>query len=274
MKHFALALLALLLTIACSSPAGSAGAFELPAATEPYDASHSRLDALLGAYVVGDTVDYVALKAERGELDLYLANLAQLDHETFAALPRAERYAFWINVYNASILRLIVEHHPVDSIRDLGGAVFGRVWDQRLIPLGHLAPELGEANLSFTDVEHAILRPRFEDARVHAAINCASISCPPLLNRAFVAASLEADLDEVMRAFVNDPNRNTLDDAANELQVSAIFDWFAEDFEQDAGSVREYILSFANGSETTWIRDAGLSYLDYDWNLNAVSDKP
>ena len=274
MKHFALALLALLPTIACSSPAGSAGAFELPAATEPYDASHSRLDALLGAYVVGDTVDYVALKAERGELDLYLANLAQLDHETFAALPRAERYAFWINVYNASILRLIVEHHPVDSIRDLGGAVFGRVWDQRLIPLGHLAPELGEANLSFTDVEHAILRPRFEDARVHAAINCASISCPPLLNRAFVAASLEADLDEVMRAFVNDPNRNTLDDAANELQVSAIFDWFAEDFEQDAGSVREYILSFANGSETTWIRDAGLSYLDYDWNLNAVSDKP
>ena len=217
MKHLVLALLTVLPLAACSSPAGSSGAFELPAAAEPFDATHARLDAVLGAYVVGDAVDYAALQSERAELDLYLANLAQLDHETFAALSREERYAFWINVYNASILRLIAEHYPVDSIRDLGGSVFGRVWDQRLIPLGHLAPELGEANLSFTDVEHAILRPRFEDARVHAAINCASISCPPLLNRAFVAKSLEADLEEVMRAFVNDPTRNTLDDA---LQLS------------------------------------------------------
>lgn len=272
MKHLALAILALV-SAACSSPAGSAGAFELPAATEPYDPSHARLDALLDAYVVGDAVDYAALQGQREELDLYLANLAQLDHATFAALPRAERHAFWINVYNASILRLIVEHYPVDSIRDLGGSVFGRVWDQRLIPLGHLAPELGEANLSFTDVEHAILRPRFEDARVHAAINCASISCPPLLERAFVAESLEADLDEVMRAFVNDPTRNTLDDAADELELSAIFDWFAEDFEADAGSVRAYVERYANGAETAWILDAGLAYREYDWGLNDVDEE-
>lgn len=267
-----LAALFLLFCAACSSTAPDPDAFRLPTAAEAFDAQHGRLNALLERHVVGDRVDYKGLVAEQDQLDLYLANLAQLDEEAFAALPRSDRYAFWINAYNASILRLIVANYPLDSIRDLGGDLFGRVWDKRVVPLGHLAPHIPGDYLSFSEIEHDILRPEFEDARVHAAINCASESCPPLRPHAFVGSQLEALLNEAMSAFINDPTRNHLLEERGELELSSIFDWFEEDFVRDAGSVRAYVQGFAASGRTDWIESADVSHLDYSWKLNDVLD--
>lgn len=263
-----IALVALSALTACSSPAGTPTRFELPPASEPFDPQHARLDDLLGRFVIDDTVDYAGLQAELSALDLYLANLAQLDVDAFEALSRQDRFAFWINAYNASILRLVAEHYPVESIRDLGGDVFGRVWDHRLIPLGHLAPELGEALLSYSDIEHAILRDGFADARVHAVINCASVSCPPLLPDAFVGARLDEDLNAAMERFVRDPKRNELDQAAGRLGLSKIFDWFADDFLRYTDSVPSYLRNFAGPAGGDWMETAEIEYLDYSWLLN------
>ena len=261
------------LPLACSSTAATP-AFALPKSTSPFDPQHQQLDALLARYVVGDGVNYQGLIQDRARLDQYLANLVQMDVESFAKLSREDRFAFWINAYNGFILRLIVEHYPIDSIRDLGGTLFDQVWDQRVIPLGHLVPDLGQAVLSYSELEHKILRPQFADARVHAAINCASESCPPLLPHAFVGATLDRDLDRIMQAFVQDPRRNQLKEATGQLELSSLFDWFAEDFERDQGSVRAYVAAFAGDLGGAWIESAGIRYLDYSWALNDASIAP
>ena len=266
----ACALLLLAPLVACSSTTATP-TFALPKSTSPFDPQHQQLDALLARYVVDDGVNYKGLVEDRARLDQYLANLVQVDAESFAQMSREDRYAFWINAYNGFILRLIVEHYPIDSIRDLGGKLFDQVWDQRVIPLGHLAPALGQELLSYSELEHKILRPSFQDARVHAAINCASQSCPPLFPKAFVGATLESQLDRVMQAFVQDSRRNHLKQAAGQLELSSIFDWFAEDFERDHGSVRAYVAAFAGGLGGAWVESASVDYLDYSWALNDAS---
>ena len=130
-----------------------------------------------------------------------------------------------------------------------------------------------DEDLSLNDIEHGILRKKFKDARVHAAINCASASCPPLRAEAFVADRLDAQLDEQMRAFVTDGSRNHLVREKNRLELSEIFQWFAEDFERDAGSVKDYLARFAAPEDADFIRKAKVSYIDYDWDLNDASKR-
>ena len=268
----ALALGAALLLSACSAgPASLTSAADAPGGA--FDHDHAALDGLLARHVLPDGVDYRGLAGESAELDRYLAALHAVGPDDLGAWDPDQRHAFWINVYNAHILRLIVDHvdEPPASIRDLGGAVVNRIWDQPLIPMADLHPTGAGRDLSFSEVEHEILRPRFEDARVHAAINCASTSCPPLLAEAYRAEVLDEQLDRAMAGFVADPTRNRLDAAAGRLELSAIFDWFAEDFVRDAGSVREYVARYAPLADADWILDAKVSYLDYDWSLNDAS---
>lgn len=241
-------------------------------ADSPFDHSHHELDKLLAAYVSREGVRYADLAGESGKLDSYLAGVQAVSPEELASWTRPQRFAFWINAYNAHILKLIIENYPLDSIRDLGGiSVFGQVWDMELIPMEAHNPDGGGAALSFNDLEHKILRPDFEDARVHAAINCASESCPPLSNEAFVADRLEEQLDGAMTAFIVDSKRNHLRSESGELELSRIFDWFEGDFIRDEGSVREYVLRFAGDAGAPWILEAGTSYLDYSWALNDLS---
>jgi hypothetical protein len=117
------------------------------------------------------------------------------------------------------------------------------------------------------------LRKKFKDARVHAAINCASKSCPPLRAEAYTAEKLDAQLDEQMRAFVDDPARNHIDPLKKTLEVSEIFKWFAEDFERDAKSVKDFLLRYATPDKAELVRGAKIRYLDYDWHLNDVPKK-
>jgi hypothetical protein len=239
-----------------------------------FDHTHAAWTRVLAEHVEGDRFDYEALAKERGELDAYLETLHGVTPAELAGWSRTQRYAFWINVYNANTIRLIVDHYPLDSIKDLS-TVFEKIWDREFIPMPELHPKGKGDDLSLDDVEHQILRPRFEDARVHVAVNCASLGCPPLRPEAFVAERLEAQLDDQARRFVSDDLRNRFDLGNRRAEVSQLFNWFSGDFQRDAGGAREWLAEFADEELASWLREdrPTLSFLPYSWELNDV-EKP
>lgn len=269
-----LPLLALVLA-SCSAPAVPTAHPALASGTDPalprapFDQAHTLWDGILRAHVRGDDFDYGALAKAPDELYRYLGQLHAVTPAELAGWSREQRFAFWINAYNAHTVQKVVENYPLESIRKLDKA-FGlkSVFDQAWIPMAAFHPDGKDDELSLNDIEHSILRPRFQDARVHAAINCAAESCPPLLNEAFVAERLDRQLESQMRAFVNDSSRNRFDRAEGVVRLSEIFKWFQEDFEHDAGSVVEYLLRFAPPEDAAFLRRAKVRYLDYSWDLN------
>jgi len=273
-----LTLIGLCAFICSCTTGGDDGALDVAspasATTGPFDHTHAAWTALLQRHVRANGVDYVGLSKERPAFDAYLGTLQGVGKAELASWSKKQRLAFWINVYNAYTLRLIVQNYPVGSIKDLGTKPFGSVFDRNIVPLKALNPTGANRNLSLNDVEHKILRARFADARVHAAVNCASASCPALLNEAFVADRLEAQLDRVIRRFVNDTSRNRLDRRTNTLQLSKIFDWFGKDFTRESGSVQRFVARYADpataGGDTSWIAGARVSFLSYSWRLNAA----
>ncbi len=239
-----------------------------------FDQSHSQWSEVLKACVHEGGFDYALLKRDPAKLAAYLEALHAVLPAELASWTEEQRFAFWINAYNAHAIQKVNENYPLKSIRKLDGA-FGikTVFEKDFIPMGALYPEGKSAELSLNDIEHKILRAKSKDARVHAAINCASKSCPPLRNEAFVAERLDQQLDEQMKAFVNDPARNRFDRAKQELYLSEIFKWFEEDFERDSKSVREYLIRFAPPEDAEFLRSAKIRYLDYDWDLNDVASR-
>lgn len=239
-----------------------------------FDHQHAAWSTLLKACVRDGGFDYALLKQDRKAFDGYLKSLQAVTPAELAAWTKEQRFAFWINTYNAHCVQRVIDNYPLKSIRKLDGA-FGitTVFEKAFIPMNAHHPDGKSEELALNDIEHKILRVQFKDARLHAAINCASSSCPPLRNEAFVAERLDAQLEEQMRAFVNDATRNTIDPTKKELAVSEIFKWFAEDFERDAKSVQEYIARFAPADKAEFIRGAKLRYRDYGWDLNDVPKK-
>lgn len=235
-----------------------------------FDQGHALWSEVLAEHVKGDRFDYGALKKDRARLDRYLASLGAVTPQELAAWTREQQFAFWINVYNAHCIALVVSEYPVDSIKDIGGW-FTPVWKKRFIDLPAHHPSGKPGKLSLDDVEHAILRPRFKDARVHAAVNCASLGCPPLRPEAFVAERLDAQLDEQCRTWLADGTRNRFDAAKRRAEVSAIFDWFKEDFVRDGGSVAGWLAKHAPAEHREWLAkgEVELRFLDYSWKLNA-----
>jgi hypothetical protein len=238
-----------------------------------FDHTHARWTDVLAAHVHGEGVDYKALKEDRAGLDAYLGSLESVMPEEFASWSRAQKFAFWIDAYNAYTVKRVVDAYPIESIQDLGDGK-EKVWDQAFIPLGRLFPDAGEAKLSLNDVENKILRPKFKDARVHAAINCASRGCPPILAKAFVASRLDEELDEQVARWLADPSRNRFDEKAGKVVVSRVFDWFKDDFARDAGSVRAWLAARAPEPARTWLasaKDVAIEFQDYSWKLNDYS---
>lgn len=163
---------------------------------------------------------------------------------------REEKMAYWINVYNAFTVQLILDHYPVKSIRKIPNA-----WDKKFI-------NIGDKVYTLNQIEHEILRPNYKDARIHFAVNCASISCPKLHNKAFRAETLNKDLEMLTKEFVNDSKRNNLE--GKNIKVSQLFDWYAEDFTKGQ-SVIDFLNKYAN---TPIAPKAKLGYMEYNWNLN------
>src|SRR5574341_700013 len=192
---------------------------------------HARLDALLRAHVDGEgLVDYAGLASERAALDAYLASLASVP---FSELSRDEKLALLLNAYNAFTLRLILEHRPLASIKDIPS---GRRWDDRRWRLA------GET-LSLNQIEHERIRPRFQEPRVHFALVCAARGCPPLRAEAYVGARLEAQLADQARRVHSDTRWLRFDPASLTLHLTRLYDWYGSDFLQTsaAASVEQYV---------------------------------
>ena len=210
--------------------------------------NHSGWDQLLNKYVTADgRVNYEGFRNDKGILRDYIASLgANMPSESWS---REDKLAYWMNAYNAMTVDLIVRNLPLESIKDID-----KPWDQRLW-------KLGDKWYNLDEIEHQILR-KMGDARIHFGINCASFSCPPLLNEAFNSQTVEMQLDAMARAFVNDPKRNRISE--NNIEISQIFSWFAKDFKTD-GSLIDFLNRY---SETTISNKARKSFMDYDWALN------
>jgi hypothetical protein len=212
---------------------------------------------LLKKYVKNGKVDYAGFKAEETKLDAYLAILQAVDSDS---LSREEQFAFYANAYNAWTIKLILSRYPdVNSIKDLG-SLLKSPWKKKIVRID------GDV-ISLDNVEHDILRPRFKDPRVHFAINCAAISCPPLKREPYQGNILHAQLDNSTRSFLNNQKNYKFD--GNSFYVSRIFKWFAEDFDHD---VLSFYLKYAD-SELRQKLEAKRSrliikYLAYDWGLN------
>jgi len=215
--------------------------------------------------LVGTRVDYPALARSADWKRL----VASLDGADPAALhTRDQKLAFWINVYNVLALDVVARNWPVESIRDVG-SLFSPVWKR---PAGRV----GGRSVSLDEVEHEIVRP-LGDPRAHAAVVCASTSCPSLRREPYAAERLDAQLDDAMQTWLASEGKGLrVDRAANTVWLSKIFDWFAEDFEA-AGGARAFATRYAPESEQTWLRSNGNSarvrFLDYDWDVNALNSR-
>ncbi len=214
----------------------------------PAEMDHSAFDKLLRIHVSNSgNVDYKGLKRKEAELDSYLRKLGENVPST--SEPRNERLAYWINAYNAFTIKLILNNYPLKSIIDLHG---GKPWDQKWI-------DLGGKIYSLNQIEHEIIRPRFQDARIHFAVNCAASSCPPIPNKAFTSGNLNSLLNQRTSAFINSTTYNDI--AGNKVSLSKIFDWYGEDF----GDLITYINKYAKVKVDP---GASVGFKEYDWALN------
>jgi len=220
---------------------------------------HDLYAQLLRQHVRDGVVDYGGLKRQEALLDRYLDQLAGIDPD---GLADKERFAFYTNAYNAWTLKLILDHYPgIQSIKDAG-----RLWQS---PWKKKIARIGDGLLSLDEIEHDILRARYRDPRVHFAVNCASKGCPPLYGKPFTGDDLDRQLDQVTRAFINDPARYRLE--GNTLYVSRIFKWFAEDFNDDPVEFFKIYAQEPLRSRLDAIPgNVRVAYLDYDWSLNGT----
>jgi hypothetical protein len=218
---------------------------------------HTLYAELLNAYVNNGFVDYQGLNTEEAKLDQYLKVLEETETKM---LPRNEQFAFYINAYNAWTIKLILSGYPgIKSIKDLG-SLFKSPWKKKIARIdGDL--------ITLDNIEHDILRSRFQDPRIHFAVNCASKSCPPLGSEPYQGDILDQQLTEMTEAFINDAERNHLQ--GNTLYVSKIFKWYAEDFNHD---IVGFFMKYARGELLEALKknqtEIKVEYLDYDWSLN------
>ena len=216
-------------------------------------AEHDAFDAILRERVSDGLVDYAAIRQhDAAKLNAYLEAVSKVD---VPKLSRDEQLAHYINQYNATMIRAVIDRLRDDySPAENDFAVFRE-------PLVRMAE--GKA-ISLNHLEHEIIRKHFRDPRIHVALVCAARSCPPLLSRPYRADDLDRILDANMKRFVTDTSRNQIDDAKKELRLSKIFEWYAHDF-GGKDAVPAYIARFA-GKDLSGYR---VSFLEYDWSLNA-----
>jgi hypothetical protein len=241
------------------------------AAAQGFD--HSDFDAVLRNHVSAQGVRYSDLAAHRGGLDQYLARVGAVSEATYRGWSRSEQLAYLINAYNAIVIRQVLDAYPIK--RSLAPAALVRpansVWQ---IPgfFGGNTHGVAGQRLTLDDVEHKLLRATLKEPRIHAALVCAAVSCPPLRAEAYNPEQIEAQLDDQMRRFLADPARNRIDRARGEVRLSEIFKWFAEDFGGTNGII-PFVARYMDAPTRAWLQ-AGkfrVTYFDYDWNLNDAS---
>lgn len=224
-----------------------------PETTEVVSAapSHSAFNALLKKYVsASGKVNYEGFKTEKSKLVAYTQMLSSTPPQS--SWSKNDKLAYWINVYNAFTIKLILDKWPVNSIMDING---GKAWDLKVA-------KVGTKTYSLNEVENSVIRPTFKEPRIHFAVNCAAVSCPKLLNEAYEGSTLNAQLEKSSKYFVNNTSKNKL--SATSVQISKIFEWYGDDFKAGGG-----IIAFLNKYSSVKINsNAKISYLEYKWPLN------
>ena len=200
-------------------------------------------------------------EADRAALDNYLAALQALNPQSFG---RDAQMAYWINMYNAETVRVILKHYPLESIRDISYSLFTRgPWKEPLL-------EVNDTPLSLDNVEHDILRPVYTDHRIHYAVNCASIGCPNLQREAYTADNLEALLDAGEQAYVNHQRGVAVVDGR--VRLSSIYDWYGEDFAHDDEGLLAHLRVRAAPDLAAALEGVSrIDGYDYDWALNEAA---
>lgn len=227
-------------------------------------------------------VNYRALKAAPRDLDRFLGQIAKLDRATYDAWSEKEKIAFWTNAYNAITLKVILNYHPIESswaaslrypknsIRQISG-----VWDKLKFTV------MGRA-MTLDEIEHETLRKQFTEPRIHMALVCAAMGCPPLRNEPYAGARLDDQFDDQAKSFLGNDKKFRIDRRGGKVYLSPIFKWFGADFEKKwpsgtfAGhdktesAVLNFVSQHLSPADARYLRTARykVEYLDYDWSLN------
>ena len=198
-------------------------------------------------------VDYPQLKTN-GKLDIAYQQLSIFPIASLAT--KDEKLAFYINAYNILALKMVLDHWPIDSIKNVGSGVY-QVW-------GNVAGSIGGRKVTLREIEHKILRPMAEP-RIHFAIVCASVSCPDLRNEPYTASKLNVQLDEQVQQFLSNPDKG-LRVGTNAIELSAVFDWYKTDF-NPVGGVEAFVRRYRPDLPALPMDE----YIDYDWTLNGIN---
>ena len=221
--------------------------------------SHELFSGLLKKHVTTTgKVNYKGFIQDSTQLNRYLQLLSK--NTPAPSWSGNDQLAYWINAYNAYTIQLVIRNYPLKSIKDIGSRIqipfINSPWDIKFIRLGKEVYDLN-------NIEHDILRSKFNEPRIHFAIVCASVSCPKLLNEAYEGSRINAQLEAQTIAFINDPTRNKI--TPNQAQLSSIFSWFKGDFTKQGN-----LISFINKySKVKLHQNAKITSLDYNWNLNS-----
>lgn len=196
---------------------------------------------------------------DRKLLKTYIADLTSLQISNY---NRAQQRAYWINLYNALTIDVVLKNYPLESIRDISGGLFSSgPWRLKLA-------QIEDQKLTLDDIEHRILRPIWRDPRIHYAVNCASLGCPNLQPVAFTAANTENLLETAAGEFINSPRGARVID--NKLEVSRIYDWFEKDFGGSETGVINHLRQYASGKQATALSSIeAIDDYSYDWQINA-----
>ncbi len=239
--------------------------------------THQTWDLILKRHVhpidngLSSQVDYAALKRNHKDLDAYLSSLSEIKKSDFDTWPDHDQLAFLINAYNAWTVKLILKKYPdLESIKELG-SFFQSPWKKRFIPL------LGKLR-SLDNIEHKLIRgsDNYNEARIHFAVNCASIGCPALRREAYIGERLDQQLDNATHIFLSNRKRNKVENGV--LKLSPIFSWYSEDFDKFNGktqSLEDFLLIYSKSlrldvQQQTRLKSGRMDirFLDYDWKLN------
>jgi hypothetical protein len=236
-----------------------------------FNHGHAKFDDILKAVVTVDgpksQVRYASLKENPQILNQYVREIEGVTLTQFKQWSESQQIAFLINAYNALTIKLILSEYPdLSSIKDLGG-FFSGPWKVEFFKLFGKKRHLDY-------IEHGLLRKQYNEPRIHFALVCASIGCPALRADAFVPEHLNSQLNDAMKRFLRDKDRNYFNPKTDTLEISSIFKWFKGDFVKTAGSVEAFIAPWITDDIHLRLRmrnqEIYINYLDYDWNLNDV----
>ncbi len=225
-------------------------------------------------YHDGGKIDYAAAQKNPDKLKAFLTSIEELDESEYKLWQVNDKIAFWINVYNAAMIKLVLENYPIKKAFGLKALSYPHnsvqqiknVWSRGVVWV------FGRS-MSLNDIEHNTLRREFGEPRIHFALVCASIGCPQLRKDAFVGEVLKTQLDEQAHRFINNPIQVRYDISTNTLYLSPIFKWFGKDFESHGGInafLKKYLPEFdaADVNEKT-----SITWLTYDWSLNEQNNE-